>query len=126
MLDRLQKTKNLVCDNNQGFLRYFKKVFPDCIFVEFSGNQGNQFILGEYDLVFFMADSQINLSEFFKLLNTKIPILSGSASLKNNPSEIKKMKAWLDIKFLDKKSQSYSESDIENRATNTADFYQRE
>jgi len=46
-----------------------------------------------------VADNEINLNEFFKLLNSRVQILFAS-SLKNNPEDIEELKSWFDIKFI--------------------------
>jgi len=95
----LEKTKILVYDKSGVFLRYFTKGISDCDFIAFSGTEGADFSLYDYNLILFVADNEINLNEFFKLLNSRVQILFAS-SLKNNPEDIEELKSWFDIKFI--------------------------
>jgi hypothetical protein len=95
----LGKVNVLVYDNSQVFFRWFTKGIPDCIFVDFSSNTVGELNLKDYDFVIFVVERQVNLNEFFKILNSSIQILFLS-SLKNSPDEIEELKTWFDIKFI--------------------------
>jgi hypothetical protein len=95
----LERTKILVYDKSGVFLRYFTKGISDCDFTAFSGTEGADFSLYDYNLILFVADNEINLNEFFKILNSRVQILFAS-SLKKKPKDIKELKNWFDIKFI--------------------------
>ena len=89
----------LTYDAAQVLLRYLKKWFPNCSFINFSAEEDYQIDLEQFDFIVYVVEGEIHINEFFKLLNSKIKIVFMS-SLTVNPEEITDFKSWFDIKFI--------------------------
>ncbi len=98
----IEKEKVLVYDSKHVYLRYFTKVFPNYIFVPFLGNENDDFVLNEFDIVIFIMGSHMEFSKFFKVYSKGTPMIFGS-SVKKICTTIEEMElvSMLDIKLID-------------------------
>jgi hypothetical protein len=96
----IDRPKILVYDSNQLFFRYFKKIFPEYVFVFFSDEESDEFFIGQFDLIIFILDSTVEFIEFFKIYGKGVPIIFGSFD-KKIYSRRQEMETVCNLKIID-------------------------
>ncbi|WP_166922170.1 hypothetical protein [Flavobacterium poyangense] len=73
-----QEVKILVCDQNQIFLRYFRKRFPEFKFVFYTDLKNNIFSFYEFDRIIFIQDGPLKeYIRFLRQFEGIIPMIFG-------------------------------------------------
>lgn len=83
-----QRLNILVCDQNQTFFRYFRKIFPEFNFSFFSDIKDDIFSFEKFDHIIFIQEGPVEeYTAFFKQFEEKIPIIFGIFNRKPIPAK---------------------------------------